>query len=152
MNGTTTDLYTEILPNLYMGGTAEHQTIDSPQILQGIGTSADFNCVVTLFAWAAPANWGVEERRFGILDGPINNSQLSTIHELADWAHAKWISGAKVNIRCAAGLNRSGLVTAMILIKDGMTSDEAIELIRQKRSKWALFNDDFVSYLLSLDE
>ena len=52
-------------------------------------------------------------------------------------------------IRCQAGLNRSGLLTALVLMLAGWEAAEAIRLIRTKRSQVALFNDDFVDWLLN---
>lgn len=95
---------------------------------------------------------GVEERRYGFPDGAIKQVQLPIIHELADWSYSKWKSGAKTLIRCQAGLNRSGLITALVLIKSGKSAIDSIRLIREKRSFQALCNEDFVRYLLSLEE
>jgi protein-tyrosine phosphatase len=52
-------------------------------------------------------------------------------------------------VRCQAGLNRSGLVTALILMKEGFTAQDAINLIRSKRHEDALFNDSFANWLLT---
>ena len=52
-------------------------------------------------------------------------------------------------VRCQAGLNRSGLVTALVLIKDGFTPYQAIDLIRQRRTDIALFNENFANWLLT---
>lgn len=146
-----TNLFNEILPRLFMGGTSEEQTIDSPQNLHQFQVEREFDCVVTLYAWAAPASWEIEERRFGFPDGILQNWQLPIIHEIADWAHSKWSGGSRVLIRCQAGLNRSGLVTALVLMRGGKSASESICLIRETRSYQALCNEDFVQYLLSLD-
>ena len=50
-------------------------------------------------------------------------------------------------IRCQAGINRSGLVVALLLMRDGMSAEDAINLIRKKRSEWALSNDHFNQYI-----
>jgi len=148
MNYEITPLYSEVAPNLFMGGTDDLATIDQPQKLRNFTGSNEFDCVVTLYAWAAPANWGVEERRFGFPDADIIDEYLPTIIELAQWAHSKWAAGMKVNIRCQAGLNRSGLVTALVLIKEGYSADQAIDLIRAKRGDDALCNYQFEQWLL----
>jgi protein-tyrosine phosphatase len=44
-------------------------------------------------------------------------------------------------------MNRSGLIMALVLIREGYTADEAINLIRAKRSKHALFNGRFEKWL-----
>jgi hypothetical protein len=145
-------LINEILPNLFMGGTLDSKTIDRAQPLQEFQGERDFDCIVTLYAWAAPANWGVEERRLGFPDAQIIEEYLEPIHEMATWAHSRWKSGKKVLIRCQAGLNRSGLLTALVLLREGHSPKQAIELIREKRSEWALCNSDYVTYIESLGE
>ena len=149
MNHKQTPLYSEVAPNLFMGGTDDNATIDQPQVLRHFDGSNEFDCVVTLYAWAAPANWGVEERRFGFPDADIIEDYLPTIIELAQWAHSKWASGKRVNIRCQAGLNRSGLVTALTLMISGMSADEAINTLRAKRSSYALCNGEYEHWLLT---
>lgn len=144
-----TPLYSEVAPNLFMGGTADENTIDKAQSLQHFDGNNEFDCVVTLYAWAAPANWGVEERRFGFPDADLIEDYLPILIELAHWAFTKWQSGKKVNIRCQAGLNRSGLITALVLMQSGMSADEAIDTLRKKRSTWALCNGEFEHWLLT---
>ena len=152
MNYEITPLYSEVAPNLFMGGTDDSATIDQAQKLRHFDGSNEFDCVVTLYAWAAPANWGVEERRFGFPDANIIEEYLPTIIELAQWAHAKWAAGKRVNIRCQAGLNRSGLVTALTLMISGMSADEAIDTLREKRSSYALCNGEYEHWLLTKAE
>lgn len=142
-----TPLYSEVAPNLFMGGTDDNATIDQAQKLRHFEGSNEFDCVVTLYAWAAPANWGVEERRFGFPDANIIEEYIPTIVELAQWAHAKWAAGKKVNIRCQAGLNRSGLVTALTLMISGMSAEDAINTLREKRSDYALCNGEYERWL-----
>ena len=142
-----TPLYSEVAPNLFMGGTDDNATIDQAQKLRHFEGSNEFDCVVTLYAWAAPANWGVEERRFGFPDANIIEEYIPTILELAQWAHAKWAAGKKVNIRCQAGLNRSGLVTALTLMISGMSAQDAINTLREKRSDYALCNGEYERWL-----
>ena len=149
MNYEITPLYSEVAPNLFMGGTDDVATIDQVQPLRNFEGNNEFDCVVTLYAWAAPANWGVEERRFGFPDSSIIEEYIPTIVELAHWAHSKWAAGKRVNIRCQAGLNRSGLVTALTLMISGMSADEAIDTLRAKRSSYALCNGEYEHWLLT---
>ena len=149
MNYEVTPLYSEVAPNLFMGGTDDSATIDKPQKLNYFEGNNEFDCVVTLYAWAAPANWGVEERRFGFPDANIIDEYIPTIVELAQWAHSKWATGKRVNIRCQASLNRSGLVTALTLMISGMSADEAIDTLRAKRSSYALCNGEYEHWLLN---
>lgn len=50
-------------------------------------------------------------------------------------------------VHCQAGLNRSGLVTALALILDGMTPGEAIALLREKRCAAVLCNAAFDGFV-----
>lgn len=142
-------LFNEVAPNLFMGGTSDLATIDKAQQLKHFDGKNEFDCVVTLYAWAAPANWGVEERRFGFPDAELIDEYLPVIIDLAQWAFEKWQSGLRVNIRCQAGLNRSGLVTALVLMMSGLSADAAIDRLREKRSTYALCNGEFEHWLLA---
>lgn len=147
MNGTTTDPYSEILPNLYMGGTDDSDVISIPKKLRSMNEQPEFDSVVTLYSFAQPMSWYVHENRFGFVDGPLNASTIKKVEELAEWIHGQWRSGKKCLVRCQAGLNRSGAILARVLMKEGYTSAEAIQLIRDKRSPDALCNEDFVRWL-----
>ena len=56
-------------------------------------------------------------------------------------------AGRKVLVRCHSGYNRSGLVVVRVLVHLGYLVDDAIFLVRYRRSKWALNNQLFVAYL-----
>ena len=92
----------------------------------------------------------VHENRYGFTDGPMDHKTFVKAQELASWLHSEWKVGKKCLSRCQAGLNRSGLVIALVLKIDGYTADDAIALIREKRDRNALFNLDFVRYLQQL--
>ncbi len=142
------DLYSQIRPGLWQGGTSREQVIDRPQLLTKFHeVERPFDAVATLYAWAAPMQWGIEERRLGFPDGDLKPEYVPQIESIADWAHAHWASGRRVLVRCAGGMNRSGLVTAMVLMRGGHSADEAISLVRRGRSEQALWNASFVAYL-----
>ena len=79
--------------------------------------------------------------------GAVDEANLPEIHAIADWVYGEWKSGKKVLVRCQMGWNRSGIITALALIKDGYKPKDAIDLIRARRSPHALCNEDFVRYL-----
>jgi len=58
-------------------------------------------------------------------------------------------SGQKVLAHCGMGFNRSALVAGSILVQKGMSGEEAVARIRERRPG-ALFNETFEAYLLSL--
>ncbi len=58
-------------------------------------------------------------------------------------------AGKTVFIHCRLGLNRSGLLTGLVLIDEGYRAQDAIELMRKLRSPYVLENKTFERYLLS---
>lgn len=50
-------------------------------------------------------------------------------------------------MRCHSGYNRSGRVVAQALVELGHGTEEAVRLVRERRSPWALNNPVFVDYL-----
>ena len=147
-------LWSEILPGLWLGGTDDDDTIETgvdtykPRMI----TKDDFDTVVTLYSWAQPVDWLVEEVRYGFYDSEIGHIDFSAVERAADFAYQAWKSGKRILIRCQAGINRSSLVMAHVLMKDKYTARKAIDLMREKRSKAVLLNRHFVDYLVMSDE
>ena len=141
--------FSEILPRLWQGGTPESEMIETSSIHSEAIQRFGFTAVVTLDARSQPAGWGVKELRYGFEDGKLEREEIPRLLEVADWAYDHWQKGEKVLIRCQAGANRSGLITAIVLMKDGMSAEVAIAKIRAKR-KFALSNSDFVKFLLEI--
>ena len=146
----TQELYSEILPGLWQGGTHDFDTLDFPKHYPIWNQEKLFDSVATLYALAHPVGWGISERRFGFPDSALDEKNLPEIHTLADWVYDEWKSGKKVLVRCQQGWNRSGIIMALALIKDGYKPKDAIDLIRARRSPHALCNKDFVRYLEDL--
>ena len=67
---------------------------------------------------------------------------------MVDFVMHHWKDGKKVLIRCQAGINRSSFVMAFVLMREGYTAEEAISLMREKRSSWVLMNKSFEEFLL----
>ena len=143
-----TELWSEILPGLWQGGT-DDDDVDVQKTVPAIQPK-DFDTVVTAYAWANPVDWFVKEIRFGFYDGTMTDFDPAELEDIVSMAYADWKRGKKVGVRCQAGMNRSGLIVALVLMKDGFTAEQAIGLIREKRSKHALFNKKFVEYLLAI--
>lgn len=58
----------------------------------------------------------------------------------------------KVLVTCRAGLNRSGLISALALARSTtMTGPAIVEALRRARGPWALSNDDFRDFVLGVD-
>ncbi len=84
-------------------------------------------------------------RDVGSLEPAELEETKATAARLADWLHARMLEGKNVISTCRHGLNRSGLVSALVLRRaTTWTPDEIIAYIREKRGNWALNNDLFV--------
>lgn len=149
----------QILPGLFQGGTPDEEILGCPapdHHYDRVGHRGGvahpvfpYDVVVTLYADAQPAPWGVREYRFGFPDGPLSSEDGKAAVELARLAHQAWSSGCNVLIRCQAGVNRSGLVSALVLMIAGYPVTEAIALLRQQRSPLVLINHHFEQWLLT---
>ena len=145
-------LYSMIAPNLFQGGTDDLDVIHLAQTNNRPRTDLPFDAIVTMYAWARPADWKVQEFRYGVPDASITDIDLDRLRQAVDFGYDRWKQGDRVLVRCQAGLNRSGLVLALILIKDGLTPQDAIARIRDNRGEDALFNRDFHNWLLTEGE
>jgi protein-tyrosine phosphatase len=145
-------LYSMIAPNLFQGGTDDLDVIHLAQTNNRPRTDLPFDAIVTMYAWARPADWKVQEFRYGVPDASMTDIDLDRLRQAVDFGYDRWKQGDRVLVRCQAGLNRSGLVLALILIKDGLTPQDAIARIRDNRGEDALFNRDFHNWLLTEGE
>lgn len=82
-----------------------------------------------------------------IEDGPAPDPD--TLVALADVVRSMRAAGKRVLVHCAAGINRSGLLAAASLIREGHDADEAIETVRRARAG-ALNNPEFVEALRAM--
>jgi predicted protein tyrosine phosphatase len=153
-------LWSEIIDGLYQGGTDEYDELGAQSRGEGLRgfaairtqvTKRDFDTVVTAYSQANPAGSNVKELRFTFHDGDMKDFDPERdLTFLVREAHSDWKAGKKVLIRCQAGINRSGLITALVLIRDGHTPREAIDLIRSTRCEGAITNTHFEEYLLNV--
>ncbi|MEU3460660.1 protein phosphatase [Streptomyces sp. NPDC006733] len=137
--------WNEILPGLWMGG---HSWRDSQGEVHQAVVDREFALVISLFTRPGhgPAP-GVEHRVAEIPDDPLTSAQLAVVHQLAQYTAQAIGEGQRTLVRCCAGFNRSGLLVGQALIEQGYAPATAIDLIRQRRSPWALNNGIFEEYL-----
>jgi hypothetical protein len=147
MNINNGNLYSEILPNLFISGTLDEDVVQRGKTSRALSEPSPFDSVVCMYGHANPIGYYVREQRFGIADAELDEASKPEIIQLADWLHSEWKKGKRVAGKCQAGLNRSSLCVALVLLKEGYTATEAIALIREKRSAYALFNDHFVEFI-----
>lgn len=128
----------EIAPNLYQGGCSN-----------GMVLPDNIKHMVSLYKWQEYKVLHELETKLTITMFDSHDQTYEKIDAIADLVNACRQDGP-VLVHCQAGLNRSGLVVATALIKSGMTADEAIALIQEKRSPAALCNTSFVKHLRSI--
>ena len=120
----------EIVPGVWQSG--------SPQPGEHWDAVIDLDCSAPpLEGVAFYAHWPIE-------DGPA--PEKAVLVALADLVNDLRSAGKRVLIHCAGGINRSGLLSAAALIRDGMDAEEAVETVRSRRPG-ALNNLEFVRLL-----
>ena len=130
-------LISHIEDNLYVGGC-----------IGGVRLDDDWQTVVSLYKWERYALGPDTERVEVTMYDAGEVPDVDQLHELADTVSAALDRGGKVLVHCQAGLNRSNLVTALALIKRGRSPEDAIALLREKRSPVVLCNAAFEAWLL----
>lgn len=141
--------FQEILPGLYLGGTPPEFDFEvNPNA--AFTEYAGLDYIFTFHKSSSAVVGRTVEVRYFFQDdwtNGLNVADVETLKSLISEAHGHWKSGRQVLLRCQGGKNRSGLIAASVLIKDGYSVDEAIELLRSKRSVDVLFNVHFVDAL-----
>jgi protein-tyrosine phosphatase len=141
------ELWSPIRDGLWMGGTYE-VSVDGSRHAPNISVDS-FDTVVTLFADAPPVSAGVKEFRLGFEDQETLDVDLTSLYQLVQLAHTEWVSGNRVLIRCEGGWNRSGLVTALVLMMTGELAKDAVAELRSQRGPLVLSNQAFERWLLA---
>jgi hypothetical protein len=132
-------LVSHIEGNLWTGGC-----------IDGVRLGDDFRYVVSLYPWEKYLLGPDTERLEAQMYDAGSMPNIHALHAAADQVVA-WLAVGKTLVHCQAGLNRSGLVAALALVKMGHTAREAIDLLREKRSPVVLCNATFERWLLDLD-
>lgn len=129
-----------IVANLWMGASPVYT-----------GGAPEFRFIINLYPWEP---YPLEDHQVvtsaKLLDGPMVPDE-KLLFALADHVNTVRQIGMTL-VHCQAGMNRSGLIVALALIRSGMKPGAAVKLIRERRDPDALFNMAFVSWLLSLDQ
>lgn len=142
-------LISHIEDNLYVGG-----------YLDNVDLGDHFTHVFSLYKWGQyVVGEDTEHNIYTMYDDPrgvkiqdIDENDLSLVDVLSDIV-AALNAGGNVLIHCQAGINRSNLLAALALRAwKGITSSQAIELLREKRSPLVLANRAFVQFLLGMDD
>lgn len=129
----------EIVPGLWMGSVVKDH------VPMHIG--AVVNCCGCRPSGGVPAGCIYVEAAFEDRVDRVPDEKW--LVALADTVNVLRRAVGNVLVHCTAGLNRSGLVTALALMRgDGMAAHDAVRLIRRKRDRSCLCNPAFVSFLV----
>lgn len=128
---------TQITDDLWVGGVKASKTL-YPELPR------EFLFVVALTKLRYRNREGTATIRSPIGDGDHVDGAL--VDDLAGWVNVFRAQGPTL-VHCESGLNRAPLVVARALILEGMSPDEAISLLREKRSPRVLNNPAFENWL-----
>lgn len=132
----STSLVTQIQGNLWTGGC-----------IGGVRLPDDFEFVVSLYPWEKyELGSGTTRIEFQMFDSG-NLPDPQELEEIADIVRF-YVSQGQTLVHCQAGLNRSGLVAGLSLVRGGMAPARAVELLREARSPAVLCNPAFHAWLL----
>lgn len=131
-------LISHVEGNLWQGGC-----------MNGVKLPSGFRYVISLYPWERydlpEGCFRREVRMYDSLDQGFDQ-----VVDLAVQA-AEFVRKAPTLVHCQAGLNRSGLLAATILVKHlGKTPAEAISLLRSQRSPLVLCNEAFENWVRGL--
>ncbi|MFJ5231370.1 protein phosphatase [Kitasatospora sp. NPDC088391] len=137
----------EVVTGLWIGG---HYWTDPAGELRPVVVEAEFDLVVSLYVRPGHGpDAGVEHLVAELPDAPLTSDQIGAVQRLADAVVRALAEGRTVLVRCHSGYNRSGLVVAQALVSLGHDREDAVRLLRQRRSPRALANETFQDYLRS---
>lgn len=136
-----TPLFTQLTDNLWMGGTPAEMYF-LPDM---------FEAVLNLHVWDYYGynKLDVEYRAVQMYDS-LSMPNMEFVNGLADWVEARLRKGKTTLVHCQAGLNRSGLVAGVVLTRLGMTPQQALDHMREKRSGAVLCNGFYEEALLNV--
>lgn len=140
----TDDPWNQVAPFLWVGG---HDTNDGEVVVHD-----EFDLVVSLYKRPGSGpDPGVKQIHFRMADADLDPDHHTDLDAIAEEVVEAIERQERVLVRCHAGLNRSGLVVALALLKIGWNVDDILKRLRHVRSPYALFNTHFVSYLREVE-
>jgi rhodanese-related sulfurtransferase len=134
----------EVVPGLYISG---HPDDASDFLDRGVHTVIDLEGEIDT---SAPDGEDASGKTlylyWPIEDGPLPHPP--TIRGIARFVSGVMDDDKKVLVHCRSGHNRSGMICARVLIEQGMSPDDAIAIVRERRRDGqALTNEHFVEWL-----
>lgn len=140
------DHLSEIIPGLYQSGMFDfwpHLAARGIRIVANMETALDPDCSMR------HESDGIIYLHYPFEDGPLPRD-IARLNWFADGLATAVECGWPVLSHCGAGLNRSGLVSALIVRRVlNITGAKAVRVVRAARP-WALSNQNFAAYLETL--
>jgi len=134
-------LISHITDNLYVGGHSHRADLGD-----------FFSHVFSLYTWGSQYLTHEDTVHNSVTIHDATDADVSLVDALVDEVVEALEGGGNVLVHCQAGINRSNLVATLALRKwKGLTSEQAIAMLREKRSPLVLANKGFERYLLNLD-
>jgi protein-tyrosine phosphatase len=114
---------------------------------QGVVLPDHFKFVVSLYSLE---KYDIRHRLLQHKSYRMNDSVYQSLEKVDEIARKAFEFGQEGDtlIHCQAGLNRSGLVMSRVLQMSGLTPEESVAMIRERRSPYALCNKHFESWTL----
>jgi len=131
----------KLADNLWQGGCEE-----------GLVLPHNIDKVLSLYPWEQYFIDREDVERVEIKMYDSEDQAFDQVDELAHLVNTWRKEGFNVLVHCQAGLNRSSLVATRALMLEGMSADEAIKLVRSKRSPACLCNPAFEKHLRGIDK
>jgi hypothetical protein len=139
----------EIVPGLYQSVTPVDD--DDRSFTDQEGRPVRITAVVDLEGSIDP-NIPMEELGDLYLYWPIEDKRRmvdeQTVRAIAGFTNGLMEAGHHVLVHCHSGLNRASLITGRALVARGMDPQDAVDLLRQRRSPDCLNNRVFLDWLL----
>lgn len=134
-------LISHIVDNLYVGGHDRHANLGS-----------FFTHVFSFYVFEDnyKTDPGVIHEGWHMYDS--HDVDVETLNRAVPVIIQALNEGGNVLVHCQAGINRSNLAATQVLREwKGLTSREAIDMLREKRGQVVLSNPKFANYLRNLD-
>jgi protein tyrosine phosphatase len=124
----------EIVPNLWMGAWPAYDVKLEYDMIVCVSDNRPNYTVLknkTVLVW------------FPFEDSEYQKPDTEKLEQVVKMVVDSVQSGKSTLVHCTAGINRSGLIAAMSLVRMGYDTDKAIALLREKRGEVVLYNDLF---------
>lgn len=147
-----TEPWSEIVTNLFIGGHDYNVGFDGVQDIRPVYPRDHFDVVISMYyrsiAYEPTAGQHIQCL---FADSELSSQMRDQAVDASFSIASSLEQGRKVLVRCQAGLNRSSLVAGLALVSMGFAGSDVVQMIRARRSPWALCNETYAEFLASED-